>query len=177
MQRSTMTLTTVAAVLAILGIGAYAFAGWGQGYGGCPGWGGRGGGMMYQGNAGRQGTLPDDLNDEQLKAIETERLAFRKATEDLRSELFSKELELRKELDKSDPDVKLATRLQKEVSGLQARLDEQRLDHMIKMRKISPEMGQGYGRGHGKGFRGRGGRGMGSGGGYGPCGGTGSCPQ
>ena len=43
------------------------------------------------------------MNDEQLKAIEIERLAFRKATEDLRSELFSKELELRSELAKKDP--------------------------------------------------------------------------
>lgn len=176
MERRTVTVITVVTVMAILGIGAYAFAGWGQGYGGCPGWGGRGGGMV-QGGSGGQGYLPNDLNDEQLKAIETERLAFRKATEDLRSELFSKELELRSELAKKDPDVKKASELQREVSGLQAQLDEKRIEHMIKMRKISPEMGQGYGRGYGKGYHGRGGRGMGYGRGSGACAGPGSCWQ
>ena len=175
MERRTVTVITVVAVLAILGMGAYAFAGWGKGYGGCPGWGGRSGGM-YQGGSGGPGYLPKDLSDEQLKAIETERLAFRKNTEDLRSELFSKEMELRSELAKKDPDVKKASQLQREVSGLQAQLDEKRIEHMINMRKISPELGQGYGGGYGKGYQGRG-RGMGYGRGSGACAGPGSCWQ
>ena len=173
MKKSTMTLTTAVAVLTILGISAYAFAGWGKGrgYGNCPGYGGRGAGMYQSG----QGYLPDNLSDEQIKAIETERQAFRNATEALRSDLYSKNLELRSELAKTEPDVVKAKQLQKEISGLQAQLDDKRIDHMIKMRQISPEMGQGYERGYGKGKRGQGGRGMGSGGGYGPCGGQGSC--
>ena len=176
MERRTVTVIAVVTALAILGLGAYAFAGRGQGYGGCPGWGGRGGGL-YQGGSGGQGNLPNDLSDEQLKAIETERLAFRKATEDLRNELFTKELELRSELANKDPDVKKASELQKEVSGLQARLDEKRIEHLIKMRKINPVMGQGYGRGYGKGYHGRGGKGMGYGRGSGGCAGPGSCWQ
>ena len=173
MKKSTMTLMTVVAVLAILGISAHAFAGWGKGRGSgnCPGYSGRGAGMYQSG----QGYYPDNLSDEQIKAIEAERQAFRNATEELRSDLYSKNLALRSELAKSDPDIAKAKQLQKEISGLQAQLDEERIDHMIKMRKISPEIGQGYGRGYGKGMRGQGGRGMGYGGGYGPCGGPGAC--
>ena len=127
---------------------------------------------MYQSG---QGYYPDNFSDEQIKSIEAERQAFLNATEELRSDLYSKNLELRSELAKTDPDIAKAKQLQKEISGLQAQLDEERIDHMIKMRKINPEMGQGYGRGYGKGMRGQGGRGMGYGGGYGPCGGPGAC--
>jgi hypothetical protein len=70
---------------------------------------------------------------------------------------------------KSQPDVQKASALQKDVSEMQAGLDQKRLGHIMAMRKINPDAGRGFmmeGRGmgrHGKG------RGMG----YGP----GDCPN
>jgi hypothetical protein len=67
---------------------------------------------------------------------------------------------------KSDADIQKATALQKEVSALQAGLDQKRLEHIMAMRKINPDAGRGFmmgdrGMGHGgKGHHG-GGQGMG----------------
>lgn len=166
--------------LALLGIGATAFAGWGRGYGRNMGWGGGPGncpgyGYGYGSGAG-QGAA---MNDEQIKALEEERQAFWKATESLRQNLQVKELELRTELAKENPDAKKAVALQKEISALESGLDEKRIEHRLKMQKIDPYGGRGYmmgrgGKGYGPGFGRGGGRG-----GYGPgnCGGGGPCWQ
>ena len=50
-----------------------------------------------------------------------------------------------------DPDVKKAQELQKEISNLEATIDQKRIDHMIKMKKINPHAGRGYGSGRGRG--------------------------
>jgi Spy/CpxP family protein refolding chaperone len=163
----------VLAIVAVLGIAVTSFAGWGrghmgygyhmgQGYGMQRGWadGPRGyGGQGYQ----------SDLSDEDLARLNKERQAFFEATSDLRESLYQKELELRSELAKPQPDAKKAAGLQKEISNLEGQLDQKRLEQRIKMRKDLPRFGyrgQGYGRG-GWGM----GRGMYRGGGYGP----GSC--
>ena len=66
------------------------------------------------------------------------------ATQEIRVNLFSKERELRKELTKDEPDMKKASPLQKEISELQARLDQKRLAHIIEMKKINPNAGRGF---------------------------------
>ena len=143
--------------------------GWGGGPGNCPGYGyGPGGGPGTQ------------LSEEQLKAVEEERQAFWKATQSLRQNLYAKELELRSELAKENPDAKKALALQKEISALEASLDEQHIEHRLKMQQIAPDAGRGYMMGRrGKGSGGYGpGYGRGGGrGGYGPgeCGGGGPC--
>jgi len=158
----------VLAVVAMVGVGATAFAGWGKGHwGNGPGrhhggWGGSGYGP---------GAMMDNLSDEQIKALEQERQAFLKDTEKIRQEAYSKELELRSELVKENPDAAKAARLQTEISRLEAQLDQKRVDHMIKMRKINPNAGRGYmmgrgGMGYGPGH-GRGGMGYGPGNGGG----------
>ena len=54
-----------------------------------------------------------------------------------------KELELRSELYKENPDVPKAKVLQKEISKLESELDQKRIDHMIKIRKLNPNAARG----------------------------------
>ena len=157
----------VLAIIAVLAVAVTSFAGWGRahwgsgyhmgsGYGMHRGW---GGGPGYQG----------DMSEEDIAKLDKERQAFFEATSDLRENLYQKELELRSELAKPEPDAKKAAGIQKEISDLESRLDQKRLEQRIKMRKDFPRFGF---RGDGYGPRGRGmGRGMYGGGGYGP----GSC--
>ena len=161
---------TVLAIAGIVGFTATSFAGWGRGGGGnC---GGQGSGWSQRGVApsGYQG----NLNDEQITRLDKERQAFFEETRNLRENLYQKELELRSELAKEDPDVQKAAGLQAEISELTAQLDQKRIDHRIKLQKDNPEFfaGRGYGRGGrgmGRGFNGQGmGRGFcGQGGGCG----------
>ncbi len=161
----------VLAIVAVLGIAVTSFADWGRGsmgygnhmgpgYGMHRGWtdGPRGyGGQGYQ----------SDLSAEDLARLDKERQAFFEATSESRGELFQKQLELRSELAKPEPDAKKAAGLQKEISNLEGQLDQKHLEQRIKMRKDFPRsgyMGQGYGpRGMGRGMYG-GGYGRGGGG-------------
>lgn len=131
-------------VAVVIGIGTYAFGHMGGGYG----YYGRmhdGPMMMYQGNYGEPGyDYRTNLNDEEIKALEKERSAFLKATDSIRRNLYSKELELRSELYKENPNAAKAEALQKEISELESELDQKRIDHMIKMRKLSPNDGRGF---------------------------------
>jgi hypothetical protein len=158
---------TVLAIVGIVGFSTTSFAGWGRGGGGnCrgqgSGWGQRGVGPSgYQGN----------LSDEQVTRLNKERQAFFEETRNLRENLYQKELELRSELAKEDPDAQKPADLQAEISDLTAQLDQKRIDHRVKMQKENPEffagrgygkggrgMGRGfYGKGMGRGFRGQGG--------------------
>jgi Spy/CpxP family protein refolding chaperone len=147
----------VVVLVAVFAIAATSFAGWGRGGG--RGWGGNcwGQGQGYGPRGyGGQG-YQSNLSEEEMTKLNQERQAFYEATSDLREKLYQKELELRSELAKPEPDAKKAAGLQKEISGLENELDQKRLDHRIKMRKDFPQMryrGEGYGRG---------GRGMGRG--------------
>ena len=130
-------------VAAVIGIGTYAFGhmGGGDGYYGRM----HGGPMMHQGYYGEPGNdYRTDLKDEDIKALDEERIAFLKATDSVRQNLYSKELELRSELYKENPDVSKAGALQKEISELESELDQKRLDHMIKIRKLNPNAGRGF---------------------------------
>ena len=164
----------VLAIVAVLAIAATSFAGWGRG----GGWGGGHmgygyhmgpGSGMHRGWGGGPG-YQSDLSEEDIAKLDKERRSFFESTSELRENLYQKELELRSELAKPEPDAKKAAGIQKEISNLESKLDQKRLDHRIKMRKDFPRSAF---RGDGYGPRGRGmGRGMyGGGGGYGP----GSC--
>ena len=157
----------IVAIVGVVGFTATSFAGWGRGGGGgCwgqgSGWGQRGVGPSgYQGN----------LSDEQITRLQKERQAFFEETRPLRENLYQKELELRSELAKADPDSQKASRLQAEISDLAAQLVQKRINHRIKMKKENPDFfaGRGYGScrdggkgpgyGMGRGFHGRGGGG------------------
>mgnify|MGYP001820794049 FL=1 len=159
-------VVTVVAIAGIVGFAATSFAGWGRGGGNCQGqgsgWGQRGAASSgYQGN----------LSDEQITRLDKERQAFFVETRSLRENLYQKELELRSELAKEDPDAQKAAGLQAQISDLTAQLDQKRIDQRLKMQKENPEFfasrGYGMGRGYGKGGSGMGrgfqGRGMGRG--------------
>jgi Spy/CpxP family protein refolding chaperone len=150
-------------IVAVVGFGAYAFAGWGMGYG-PQGWGHMGTGW-HHGGYGTQG-YPSELSDEHISKLNKDRQAFIEETSDLRETLYQKELELRAELAKKDPDAKKAVTLQKEISETESQLDTKRVEHRLKMKKENPEMfsgrsygygGRGMGRGMGPGFGGQGG--------------------
>jgi Spy/CpxP family protein refolding chaperone len=164
----------VMVVAAVIAIAVTSFAGWGRGHMGYgnhmgPGYGMRGGWGPGYGGYGGQG-YQSNMSEEDIAKLDEERRAFFEATSDLREQLYQKELELRSELAKPEPDAKKAAGIQKEISQLESEFDQKRLDHRIKMRKEFKQFGSGGG---GYGPRGRGmGRGMyGGGGGYGP----GSC--
>ena len=163
----------VLAIVAVLAIAATSFAGWGRGHWGYDHHMGSGYGMQRgwgQGPRGYGGQgYQGDLSDEEIAKLDKERQAFFEATSDLREKRYQKELELRSELAKPEPDAKKAAGLQQEISDLESQLDQKRLDHRIKMKKDFPDFGAG---GYGYGPRGKGmGRVTYGGGGYGP----GSC--
>ncbi len=163
-----ITLTkgiVILAAIAMVGLVATAYAGWGDGYGHR----GRGYHHMGWGGPGYGGDYPD-LTDEQIKAIEQERRAFIKDTDDLRQNLYTKELALRSELAKTDADAQKAAVIQKDISKLEAELDQKRLDHIVKMKEVNPEAGRGFMMG-GRGRGGMMGYGYGPGAGRGPGGG------
>jgi len=156
----------VLAIVAVFAIAATSFAGWGRGHRGYGMHGGWGQGPRGYDAEGYQ----SDLSEEDIAKLDKERQAFFEATSDLKEELYQKELELRSELAKPEPDAKKAAGIQKQISNLESQLDQKRLDHRIKMRKDFPQSGY---RGDGYGPRGRGmGRGMYGGGGYGRGGGA-----
>ena len=156
-------LIIVLAVIAMVGAGTTAFAGWGRGWG-C--W--------------RNSYGPGNLSEEETKKLEEANEAFFKETEELRRSIYEKELALRSEMIKENPDPKKAADLQKEISDLESRFDQKRLERRLEMQKINPHAGRGFrgrgGRGNGymnRGTMGRGSMGMGRGqGGYGPY----NCP-
>ena len=134
----------ILSVMAILAFGAYAFAGWGMGYG-HHGWDRDGQGMHNRGWEGSgYGYMMEDLSEEQIRKLDKERNAFYEATEGLRQDIYGKETELRNELSRENPDAKKAASIQKDISKLEAKLNQKQIDHMIAAKKINPNAGRGF---------------------------------
>jgi Spy/CpxP family protein refolding chaperone len=134
------TIIITVASIALVGLGINAFAHGGMGWGGS--WGHHSQGWHHQDGYGPG--YNDQLTQEEYKQFDQKREAFLKETQELRSNLFEKERELQNELAKDDPNASKASRLQKEISELQAQFDQKRIDHMIEMRKLNPNIGRGY---------------------------------
>jgi Spy/CpxP family protein refolding chaperone len=156
----TINALIVVAILAVVGFGTAAFADRGMGYGerwmgdGHHTWERHGPGWHHERWRHGYGNMKGDLSEEDIAALEKERKAFFQATEDLRQDIRSKTLALRSELVKKDPDVKKAQALQKELSDLQAKFDQKKVEHVIEMKKIYPNAGEKYGNGPGSGYGG-----------------------
>jgi Spy/CpxP family protein refolding chaperone len=91
--------------------------------------------------------------------LEQQRAGFLKATDQTRQKLYEKELALRSELAKENPDTSKASSLQSEISRLRNELDQKRLDFEIQAKKSIPNYdrgGRGYGPMMGYGSRGGG---------------------
>ena len=122
--RSTPLL--VAALLVLMSIAETATAGRGMGYGH------RGGCSGYTG----------ELSEEDIKALNKERQTFFDDTRDLRQDMYQKRLELQSELAKKNPDAQKAAALQKDIAKFTEEFDQKRLDFIIKMKKINPNIGR-----------------------------------
>ncbi len=145
-------------VVAIFGITTLAFAGWGRECGHMTGPGGWGADMHSGYGYGQEGYY-GNLSADEIAKIDQQRAEFFKATENIRQKLYEKELALRSELAKENPDTSEASKLQNDISKLQSNLDQKRLNYEIRVRKSVPS----YNRGH---------RGYGPMMGYGPRGGS-----
>ena len=140
MKKGFLVILVIAAVVAL---SVTAYAGRGMGYG--PG------GGQCQGNKGGYGPgsghMMGNLTEDEAKKINDERDIFFKSTEDLRQDIYAKEMELNSELAKKNIDAEKASKLQKEISELESKFDQKRLDHMIKMKKLNPNLARGFGGG------------------------------
>jgi zinc resistance-associated protein len=142
--------------VAVIALGTNVFAGRGMGHR----YDGAGGGPQQS----RYGWACDrmaNLTPEQQEQMDAQRQSFLEATQDERQEILAKRLELKAEIAKSEPDPLKASTLQKELSELRGNLDQQRLEHIMAMRRVHPEAGRGFfrerpgmgrGMGHGRGI-------------------------
>ena len=161
------------ATIAILFSGIYASADWGRGYGHHRGM-HQGQGWQFRGYGGPGSGAFDNLSEDEIKKLDAERTTFFEATKDLRRKVYQKRLELASELAKENPDAATAAALQKEISDFKAQMAQKHLEHILRVRKINPDLARGFlGGGHmGPGMMHRGMMGKG---GYG-AGGRRNCP-
>jgi Spy/CpxP family protein refolding chaperone len=145
---------TLLSALLIVPLAVWAH-GWGAGGGHMMGyWGGGPGHMMgyWGGGPGNYNQYDRDYNT--LNSKQQEQLAdlnrkFYDETRTLRDKLWSKSAELNALLSETSPDSGKISKLQKEISNLQAKLDEKAINNEIEARKIAPDtrFGGGYGYG------------------------------
>jgi len=133
----------VITVMAILGLGTYASADRGMGYGHHQ-WMHQGPGRHHRAYGDLCGDYMGNLSEDEIKKLEEEHSAFFNATKELRQEIYQKRLELRSEFAKKNPETEKAVNLQKEISDLKARFDQERLDYWLKIKKIDPDFGRGF---------------------------------
>jgi len=150
MKRNTLIITGIALLFSIASFTAFAHdSGWsrGRGYGhmmGTDSWGpGMHRGYMY--DQGDQGEYYDNLSADEIEKLNQQRAEYFEATENIRQALYEKELALRNELAKQDPDTDKASALQSDISKLQSNLDQERLNYEIKARKSAPNYNRGSG--------------------------------
>ena len=86
------------------------------------------------------------LTDEQIQKLNEERANFYSETRDIRQQLHEKKLFLRAELAKKIPDAATAASVQKEISELNGKMDQMRLEHRLEIKKIDPSLGSGENR-------------------------------
>lgn len=144
-------------MVGILAAPVFAHRWGGDGYGA---YGGRGGGPCWLEGG--------DLSESQQVELDKLHENFVNDTATLREEIWNKSSELDTLLDSPNPDVNKVKTLQKEISNLQAKMADRRVDFELQARKVAPNapFGRGYGRGYGQGY----GRGQGMGHHYGPHG-------
>jgi Spy/CpxP family protein refolding chaperone len=98
-----------------------------------------------------QGSEPyGNLSESQNAELDKLEQKFFNDTAKLRDENWAKSEELSTLLNSAEPDVKKVRTLQKEITGLRAEMDRQRIDFELEARKITPNSG--YGRGHSRGY-------------------------
>lgn len=160
-SKTTVGILAITSILAIAAV-AFAHGGYGRhmgGYGGHmmgPGYGG--GQMMMDGDYGYGRHMRGDgdeygLSDEEATKLDSAREKFFDETRELRGKIDEKQIAMRNEMIKENPDQDKVVNLQKELSELQAEFDQKAISHRLEMRKLMPEnfKNRGYGRGAGRG--------------------------
>jgi len=91
-----------------------------------------GGSNKYPGYDGR-------LSDTTIKKLNAEQESFIKSTEVLRQTIYEKELYLKAELVKKEPDIVTARGFQKEISEARGKFEQKMIEHLIQMKMINLE--------------------------------------
>ncbi|MCP4745792.1 MAG: periplasmic heavy metal sensor [Desulfobacteraceae bacterium] len=115
------------------------------------------------------------LSEEDAAKLRQARASFLEQTNELRQQIRQLNGSMRTEMANQEPDVEELKKMQEELSGLKADLDQKRLTFRLENRKLMPQAAyaDGYncaqgpgrrGRGHGRGYAHHYGRGCGRGG-------------
>lgn len=80
-----------------------------------------------------------NLNAATIKKLNTEQESFIKSTEDLRQIIYEKELYLKSELAKREPEVATALSLQSSLSEARGKFEQKMIEHLLRMKKINLE--------------------------------------
>ena len=107
-------------------------------------------GFHEKGMPGGENKYPgysSSLGNDTIKKLNTEQEAFIRATEDLRQIIYEKELYLKVELAKQDPNTTIALGFQKDISEARGKFEQKMIEHLIRMKKINLEAERKYGRG------------------------------
>ncbi len=152
MKRYQKILIGLVVAAMTIGVGA-AWADYGSRGRGCDR--GEGG---FHGKGFGHGRMMENLSEADQEKAKEAIQAFRESNRELRQAIHQKQLALEAEMAKPEPDAAVAAGLQQELSTLKADADQKWLAHRIEMKKIHPELGQGF---HRKGFGGKRGDGNG----------------
>lgn len=79
------------------------------------------------------------LSDVTIKKLNAEQESFIKSTEVLRQTIYEKELYLKAELVKRQPDIVTALGFQKEISEARGQFEHKMIEHLIQMKMINLE--------------------------------------
>lgn len=90
-----------------------------------------------------------ELSQEETEKMKAAGERYMEETADLRQAVYEKVAALKAELAKKSPDVAAASVLQKEISDIEAQLDQKKLEHIIEMKAIAPNGGRPFMRHHG----------------------------
>ena len=131
------------AAIVILFSGIYASADCGKEYGHHRGM-HQNQGWHHKGSGGHGCGALDNLSEDEIKNLDAARTAFFEATKGLRRKIYQKRLELASELAKENPDAATAAALQTELSDLKAQMAQTRLEHILRVQKINPDLGRGF---------------------------------
>lgn len=91
---------------------------------------------------------------ENLEELRELHKKFRDATADTRNEMAKRYIDLKAVLESDDPDVDEAKAIQKDISKLQAKIDQAQVELIIEAKKIAPNVPFGRGFGIDRGVRG-----------------------
>ena len=94
--------------------------------------------MGYGGNGPGYGTIYGNLTPDQRSSLRALDSKFYGDTQDLRQQIWTKSDQLDAVLNSANPDAAKAKALQKEISDLQANLDQKRLNYELEAHKIVP---------------------------------------